>query len=221
MHAWEIVLIFLVLSGIRVWVLHRRASKAMAAPLQRLALEFDGDFTPRMFFLPKLTFRHQNRSVEISAASTSIRGQRNADTYALFSGLEVTDFKFRLQPDSFRADMDFGDLNAGPQTMVKTGNSAFDKRFILTGNDAESVRSIFSPEILEKILLWDQQSPQHPVSDIRPYDDKLVCRVKGILSSYSDYRRFIDIAIACCDQVVAEQGKQERGGRGEGLIVNR
>lgn len=215
MNQWTVIIGIIFMGLLVLTERHLRMLRLLRGPLERLALEEGGRVEGRFPRLPQLVLDRDGLTLRLSVATSGLRGRDRLYTYVLFEGVRQAGVRWRLQPRlRSRLEMDFGDFTAGHQTQVTTGSPEFDRQFILTGSDSQNVAALFDPVIQEQFLLWQHQQPGHGLFDLHPYDDKLVCSVRGVVSDHAHLHALLDLAEAFCrhyrrhNQIEAELGEK-------------
>jgi hypothetical protein len=193
----------LILGGVSLgWVLHHRSVRHMAPILRQLAAEYDGTLeSPRLFLMPKLRFSHSGAEVEVSSASTGIAGESTRYTYALFAGLDLKSFMFRILPRSLQT---IGDKWTGLKKPMSTGVGKLDKRLAIYTNNDLLMKAVLSDRIQADLLSWAEQKTANRINDIRNYDDNLIFAVTGTLKNYEEHKLLLDTACRFYDAVTNE-----------------
>jgi len=183
------------------WIFHHRSIRHMKPILTRLAAEKSGTVEfPSLFLRPKLRFSHLGADVEISNASSGIADESTRYTYAVFTGLDSKNFKFRILPRSLQTIGDNWIIKKKP---LSTGIDKLDKRLAIYTNNDILMKSLFSERIQADLLSWAEQKTVNRISDIRNYDDKLIFAVTGTLKQYEEYKFFLDTACRFYDAVAS------------------
>ncbi|MEH6578463.1 MAG: hypothetical protein V7731_15490 [Amphritea sp.] len=190
----------LILGGLSLgWALHRRSVRQMKPILRRLAAEKNGIIEPPSpFLMPKLRFLRAGTEVEVSSASTGIDGESSRYTYALFTGLDLKSFEFRILPQSLQS---IGDKWIGLKKPMSTRANEFDKLLVIYTNNEQLMEAVLSDRIQADLLSWAKQKPMNRISDIRNYDGNLLFAVTGDLKSYEEYKLLLDTACRFYDAV--------------------
>ena len=182
-----------ILGGLSLgWVLHHRSVRQMTPILRRLAAEADGEvITQGLFVMPKLLFSYSRTDVEVSSASTGIDGESIRYTYALFKGLALKNFEFRIRPRSLQA---VADEWTGFKKPMATEVGKLKKRLVIYTNDERLMEAVLSERIQADLLFWADGERENRISDIRNYDDKLIYAVTGTLNNYEEFKLLLDSA---------------------------
>ena len=189
-----------ILGGLSLgWVLHHRSVRQMTPILRRLAAEADGEvITQGLFVMPKLLFSYSGTDVEVSSASTGIDGESIRYTYALFKGLALKNFEFRIRPRSLQA---VADEWTGFKKPMATEVGKLKKRLVIYTNDERLMEAVLSERIQADLLFWADGERENRISDIRNYDDKLIYAVTGTLNNYEEFKLLLDSACRFFDVV--------------------
>jgi hypothetical protein len=167
--------------------------------LTRLAAEKNGTVeSPSLFLMPKLRFSHSDTKVEISSASTGIAGESVRYTYAVFKGLDLKSFEFRILPRSLQT---IGDKWIRQKKPMSTGVDKLDKRLAIYTNNDRLMKEVLSDHIKADLLSWAEREKDNRISDIRNYDDNLIFSVTGTLKNYHEYKLLLDTACSFYDKV--------------------
>jgi hypothetical protein len=201
-----LVIGMLILGGVGLgWVLHHRSVRHMAPILRQLAAENNGKVeSSSLFLMPKLRFSHSGTEVEVSSASTGIAGESTRYTYAVFAGLDLKNFMFRILPRSLQT---IGDKWIGRKKPMSSGVDKLDKRLAIYTNNVPLMKAVLSDHIQADLLSWAEQKTVNRINDIRNYDDKLIFAVAGTLKNYNEYKRLLDTACRFYDAVTNEVSK--------------
>jgi hypothetical protein len=139
--------------------------------------------------------------VEVSSASTGIAGESTRYTYALFAGLDLKSFMFRILPRSLQT---IGDKWIGLKKPMSTGVDKLDKRLaIYTDNDL-LMKAVLSDRVKADLLSWAVQKTANRINDIRNYDDNLIFAVTGTLKNYEEHKLLLETACRFYDAVTNE-----------------
>ena len=189
-----------ILGGVSLgWILHQRSVRHMTPILRRLAAEKNGTVaSPSLFLMPKLRFSYSGTAVEVSSASTGIDGKSTRYTYAVFAGLDLKRFEFRILPRSLQT---IGDKWIGLKQPMSTGVDKLDKRLAIYTNNNPLMKVLLSDRIQADLLSWAEQSTDNRINDIRNYDDNLIFAVTDTLKNYEEYKLLLDTACRFCDAV--------------------
>jgi hypothetical protein len=190
-----------ILGGVSLgWVLHHRSMRHMKPILTRLASEKNGKVeSPSLFLMPKLRFSHAGKKVEVSSASTGIAGDSVRYTYAVFNGVDLKSFEFRILPRSLQT---IGDKWIGLKKPMSTRVDKLDERLSIYTNNEPLLMAILSDRIQEDLLSWAEQKTENQINDIRNYDDNIIFAVTGTLKNYEDYKLLLDTACRFYDAVI-------------------
>ena len=195
-----LILSMVILGGVSLgWVFHHRSTHHMKPILTRLATEKNGTVeSPSLFLMPKLRFSHSDTKVEISSASTGIAGESVRYTYAVFKGLDLKSFEFRILPRSLQT---IGDKWIRQKKPMSTGVEKLDKCLAIYTNNERLMKEVLSDHIKENLLSWAEREKDNRISDIRNYDDNLIFSVTGTLKNYHEYKLLLDTACSFYDEV--------------------
>ena len=181
------------------WVLHHRSAGYMKPVLRMLAAEKNGTVeSSRLFLMPRLRFSHSGTEVEVSSASTGIEGESTRYTYAVFSGLALKNFEFRILPRSVQT---IGDKWIGLKKPMSIEFEKLDKRLAIYTNNEPVMKAVLSNRILADLLLWTEHKKYNRINDIRNYDNNLIFAVTGTLKDYDEYKLLLDTACRFHDAV--------------------
>lgn len=189
-----------ILTGVSIgWVFHHRSMRHMKPILTRLAAEKNGTVeSPSLFLMPRLRFSHSDTEVEVSSASTGIAGESVHYTYAVFKGLDLKSFEFRILPKSLQT---IGDKWIGLKKPISIGVDKLEKRLSIYTNNEPLLKAILSERIQADLLSWAEQKTNNRINDIGNYDDNLIFAVTGTLKNHAEYRLFLDTACRFYDAV--------------------
>ncbi len=189
-----------ILGGLSLgWVLHHRSVRQMTPILRRLAAEADGEVKSQgLFVMPKLLFSYSRTDVEVSSASTGIDGESIRYTYALFKGLALKNFEFRIRPRSLQA---VADEWAGFKKPMATEVGKLKKHLAIYTNDDRLMEAVLSERIQADLLFWADRKTENRISDIRNYEDKLIYAVTGTLNNYEEFKLLLGSACRYFDVV--------------------
>jgi hypothetical protein len=187
-----IIAVIVTCGSIVGWLFHRRSSQPMMHAFEMLADERNGTLKKATFLmLPKLFLSHNGKQVEVSSASTGIKGKSERYTYVLFSDFDSKGFEFRILPKSSQT---FIDEKFGVRKTVSTVDTLLDQYLSVSANAHGTLIAVLTDEIKSDLLTWAQEKPRNKISDIRNYDDRLIFCVDGTLGDYSEYVRLIKSA---------------------------
>ena len=150
------------------------------------------------FVMPKLMFPYSGTDVEVSSASTGIDGGSIRYTYALFNGLTLKNFKFRILPRSLQS---VADEWAGFKKPMVTEVGQLKKCLAIYTNDDKLMEALLSERIQADLLFWADRKTENRISDIRNYDDKLIYAVTGTLNNYEEFKLLLGSACRLFDLV--------------------
>ena len=189
-----------ILGGVSLgWILHHRSVRHLTPMLGRLAAEKNGTFeSPSLFLMPKLRFSHSGTEVEVSSASTGIAGESTRYTYAVFAGLDLKSFEFRIRPRSLQT---IGDKWTGLKKPMSTGVDKLDKRLAIYTNNDPLMKEVLSDRIQMDLLLWVEKKTDNRINDIRNYEGNLIFAVTGTLKNYEEYKLLLNTACRFYDAV--------------------
>jgi len=196
----ELLIGVVILGGMSLgWVLHHRSVGQMTPILKRLAAETNGVVkSQNPFVMPKLMFSYSGRDVEVSSASTGIDGGSVRYTYALFKGLALKNFEFRILPRSLQS---VADEWARFKKPMATEVGKLKTRLVIYTNDDRLMEAVLSERIQADLLFWAGGERENRISDIRNYDDKLIFAVTGTLNNYEEFKVLLDSACRFFDVV--------------------
>ena len=181
------------------WVLHHRSVRHMIPILRRLAVEANGVVKSQgPFVMPKLLYSYSGTDVEVSSASTGIDGESIRYTYALFKGLALKNFEFRIRPRSLQA---VADEWAGFKKPMATEVGKLKKHLAIYTNDDRLMEAVLSERIQADLLFWADRKTENRISDIRNYEDKLIYAVTGTLNNYEEFKLLLGSACRFFDVV--------------------
>ena len=181
------------------WILHHRSMGQLTPILKRLAAETNGVVKlQNPFVMPKLMFPYSGTDVEVSSASTGIDGGSIRYTYALFNGLTLKNFKFRILPRSLQS---VADEWAGFKKPMVTEVGQLKKCLAIYTNDDKLMEALLSERIQADLLFWADRKTENRISDIRNYDDKLIYAVTGTLNNYEEFKLLLGSACRLFDLV--------------------
>jgi hypothetical protein len=198
-----IIIGILIAGGVGVgWLLHYRSVRHTTPLLRQLAAGYNGKVESNGLFLtPKLRFSHSGTEVEVSSASTGIAGESTRYTYALFAGLDLKSFEFRILPRSLQT---IGDKWLGIKKPMSTGVAKIDEHLVIYTNNDTLMKAVLSDRIQADLLSWAEQKTANRINDIRNYDDNLIFAVTGTLKNYNEFKRLLDTACRFYDAVTNE-----------------
>ncbi len=189
-----------ILGGLSLgWVLHHRSVRQMTPILRRLAAEADGEVKSQgLFVMPKLLFSYSGTDVEVSSASTGIDGESIRYTYALFKGLALKNFEFRIRPRSLQS---VADEWAGFKKPMATEVGNLKRVLAIYTNDDRLMEAVLSERVQVDLLFWADGKRENRISDIRNYEDKLIYAVTGTLNNYVEFKLLLGSACRFFDMV--------------------
>lgn len=205
-----VLVVLVILCGLLLgWVMHGRATRRMMPMLKRLAAETNGKVSSsNPLLLPKLLYSRSGMEVEVSSASTGIDGQSVQYTYVLFKGLPAHEFDFRIRPRTISSLVN--EWVGFRQATLNTGR--LKARLAIQTNDDERMQRLLTDPIQADLLFWAERKTNR-LSDVRPYDDKLIYAISGLPDDVHELKRLLNSANRFMDALagVLPREKKSRG----------
>ncbi|GEM_PF-2981072 len=143
----SIAILAVVFAGANFFVKKRTA--VLVDIFQRLALKYNGTVVPaKRLGWPRLALRHDGIEAELFIKS---RGGEDRQYDTVFSAVfpSLRPYKIRI----YRERRVFGIGTVFGQD-IATGNPEFDEAFVIQGTDETALRSILTPEVQMKVLMF-------------------------------------------------------------------
>ncbi len=208
METWIILIIAAVF--FISWKINQKKKETIAECLKRQAIKRNGLVKPSFLAYPRLSFRHLDTDILVSAMSDGILGSRSrsSQTYVSFylPGSSDNWFDIRNKPMRKVFDRVFG------MEDIQIENPEFDVRFTVHASDAMFIQTLLTRELQERILQFSHGKEPYVQYTMKTLfkDGRLVfgkkqpclsVSVRKTVTEEEEYDRLIEIALMFHDRL--------------------
>jgi len=212
--------LILIIAGVVVvavfiaWLIYNKRLQNITSIYKEIAERQGGEVeTGGLSLQPRLKLWYQGTPILISHAYTgTLSAKPGYYTYAQFSQLPKTAFRFRIVPT---AKLDQIDQQMMRHKM-RLGIDELDEHFTASSNQPEHMQALLTPEVIKNLLEWVQASELDGIEDIHNFEDKLVFSIFGTPPDYAAYQKLLTSAKLFLDAYLAAMISPDRKKSGGG-----
>ena len=183
------------------WLVYNKRLQIITNIYKEIAERQGGEVeTGGMSLHPRLRLWYQGTPILISHAYTgTLSAKPGYYTFAQFSQLPKTAFKFRIVPTS--------KLDQTEQQMMRhrmsSGIDALDDHYTISSNQPDQMQTLLTPEVIRDLQEWGQTSETDGIEDIHNFEDKLVFSIFGTPQDVAVYQKLLNSAKLFLDAYLA------------------
>lgn len=183
------------------WLIYNKRLQNITNIYKEIAERQGGEVeTGGLSLHPRLRLWYQGTPILVSHAYTGTLSKNPGYyTYALFSQLPKTTFKFRIVPTIKLDQID--------QQMMRHkmsfGIDELDEHFTASSNRPTQMQALLTPEVIQDLLEWEHTSELDGIEDIHNFEDKLVFSIFGTPQNYAAYQKLLNSAKRFLDAYLA------------------
>lgn len=184
------------------WVNRNRKLQMLVAAFKKVADEEQGEVvTGGLSLRPRLRLTYAGKPLEVSFAATGTSiSQASEYSFALFREMPETSLRFQILPITGKKIIE---RQIGLKDRALTGHADVDANFVIHANDAEKLRVLLTPEVVQDLAMWAKPESQPRLGEIRNFDDKLVFCANTLLDRPQDIQLLVSSAKILADAYMA------------------
>jgi len=183
------------------WLIYNKRLQNITNIYKEIAERQGGEVeTGGLSLHPRLRLWYQGTPILISHAYTgTLSAKPGYYTFALFSQLPKTGFKFRIVPTSKLDQVDQQMM----RHRMRSGIEALDDHYTISTSHPSPMQALLTPDVVKDLLEWGQTSEKDGIEDIHNADDRLFFSIFGTPQDYAAYQKLLDSAKRFLDAYLA------------------